>query len=277
MDEEQHSLNIRQDKKKEKLYTVNNYSNEEILHDPPGGDDEMGHLSDNNDHASPENDGEDERRNTRHNDETTRSEENEGFGDNLFPLDENTLRVGYVNINGLPDFNDHSKNSILFEAISSLNPGIMGMSEINRCWRHIPYDHRWADRTRGWWESSNSCVSYNRKDCNTSTYQPGGNILLSTGKATHRIISQGTDESGLGRWSWTRYRGKRNITLRVICAYRPCKPHTPGANTVYAQHQRLFNITNDNRCPRNAILQDLQNEINLWKENDGDQIILMMD
>ena len=91
------------------------------------------------------------------------------------------------------------------------------------------------------------------------------------------MISQGTDESGLGRWSWTRYYGKRNITLRVICAYRPCKLHTPGANTVYAQHQRVFNISNENRCPRQAILQDLQHKIISWKEANGDQIILMMD
>ena len=158
-----------------------------------------------------------------------------------------------------------------------MNPSIIGISETNRCWKHIPDNHRWEERTKGWWESSKSCISYNYKDCNTSSYQPGGNILLSIGKATHRIIKQGVDETGLGRWSWTRYRGKRNITLRVICAYRPCRPYTAGINSAYSQHQRIFNVTNDTRCPRNAILEDLEEKIIKWRDEEGDQIILMMD
>ena len=100
---------------------------------------------------------------------------------------------------------------------------------------------------------------------------------MSVGKKTHRVIRQGVDETGLGRWSWTRYRGKRDITLRVICAYCPCKPYTVGISSAYSQHQRIFNISNDTRCPRDAILEDLKEKIIKWRDEEGDQIILMMD
>ena len=142
-----------------------------------------------------------------------------------------------------------------------MDPCIMGMTETNRCWKHVHHGHRWNERIRGWWENYRSNISYNYKDCNNTSYQPGGNILLSIGKPTFSTIAQGSDTKGLGRWCWTRYRGKHDVTTRVICAYRPCKPNIPGPNTTYSQHQRLFDMSQDDRCPRAAILEDLEKEI----------------
>ena len=201
----------------------------------------------------------------------------ESYGDEIKRKRDNILRVGFININGVPGYNEHCKNQEIYEAISRMDPCIIGMTEMNRCWKHVHHGHRWNERIRGWWENYRSNISYNYKDCNNTSYQPGGNILLSIGKPTFRIIAQGSDKKGLGRWCWTRYRGRHDITIRVICAYRPCKPNIPGPNTTYSQHQRLFDMTNDNRCPRAAILEDLEREMREWREVDGDQIIMMMD
>jgi hypothetical protein len=51
-------------------------------------------------------------------------------------------------------------------------------------------------------------------------------------------VEKGKDNSNLGRWVWTRYRGRNNQTLRIIAAYRPNPPSGPF--TVYAQQNAYF-------------------------------------
>ena len=188
----------------------------------------------------------------------------------------NILRLGFININGIPNNPEHPKNTAIFQAIQNAQIDIIAMAEINKCWYQLTEEERWKARTRSWWESSHSTIAYNLKDSDTKKFQPGGNILTSINKAAHRIIGSGKDKTGLGRWCWSLFRGKHNVTLRVISAYRPCKPSTSGPNTVYSQHQRYLTSRKDERCPRDAILEDLGDKIIEWKEK-GDQIILMMD
>jgi hypothetical protein len=111
----------------------------------------------------------------------------------------------------------------------------------------------------------------------TTTKQFNGEGRTSTwsiDNAVHRAIESGADLSGLGRWSWTRYRGRGNVTLRAISAYRPCLSHGP--LTVYAQHQNYFDSKNIEGCPRDLFTSHLLEELNTWMAL-GDQIILMMD
>jgi hypothetical protein len=188
-----------------------------------------------------------------------------------------TLRIGFLNINGLPPSTDDPKNKLLYNSITNNQIGILGMTELNKCWHLLPDKDKWKERSRGWWETSHSNLSYNRNDNTLSTvYQPGGTAIISIENTSHRIIKSGQDPSGLGRWTWTRYRGKHNVSLRVICAYRPCQPSSAGPNTAYNQQQRYFNRIEDSRCPREALLEDLGRSINQWRQ-DGDQIILTGD
>jgi hypothetical protein len=112
---------------------------------------------------------------------------------------------------------------------------------------------------------------------NAQRQQYGGNVLFSINNAAHRVMEAGRDASGLGRWTWTRYRGRNNITTRVICAYRPCLPTgTDKSLSVYAQHQRFFDERNDDICPREAFIRDLCGELDQWLIT-GDQIIIALD
>jgi hypothetical protein len=58
-------------------------------------------------------------------------------------------------------------------------------------------------------------------------------VLFSANKAAHRAVIKGQDKSNLGRWVWTKYKGKRDQTLRIFTAYRPNPPQ--GQFTIYAQ------------------------------------------
>jgi hypothetical protein len=71
-----------------------------------------------------------------------------------------------------------------------------------------------------------------------------------------------------------RYRGKDNYTLRIICAY--CPNESKGPLTVYSQQKMFFQQNDDDRCPRKAFLEDLCLEIETFKA-EGDNIMLMLD
>jgi hypothetical protein len=99
--------------------------------------------------------------------------------------------------------------------------------------------------------------------------------MWSIGKSVHRIVGKGRDPSGLGRWVWTRYRGRDQITIRIFMAYRP-NPPTEGPCTVYAQHRHFLNTRQDDRCPRQAFLEDLCKDIH-QAQQEGDNILVMLD
>jgi hypothetical protein len=152
---------------------------------------------------------------------------------------------------------------------------IVGFVEMGLRWHKIPTRDRLWERTRDWFESLKVTAAYNRHDNNNITAQQwGGTSLWSINNAAHRAIESGSDPYDLGRWSWTRYRGRGNITLRVICAYRPCD--SSGSLTVYAQHQNYFDDENIEGCPRELFTTHILAEIDKWIQ-EGDQIILMLD
>jgi len=94
------------------------------------------------------------------------------------------------------------------------------------------------------------------------------------GRIREIVIEKGIDDSLLGRWSWTRFKGKGGQTLRIITAYRPNLPHSP--YTVYAQQNAFFHSILRDICPRQAFLIDLIAAITLYMEL-GDHDILLID
>lgn len=129
-------------------------------------------------------------------------------------------------------------------------------------------------RTKEWWESLHLSWTHNLTMKPVTVTQYGRTALFSIGSAAHRVVEKGSDPSKLGRWTWTRYRGKSNQMLRIITAYRPNNPNGPF--TVYAQHNTYFHLTGNPRCPRKAFLQDLSEDINRFLES-RDNIVLMLD
>ena len=162
------------------------------------------------------------------------------YGHEIDEKDDSSLRFLHININNIPESIHAPKNQQLFQAINNSQADIVGMTEIGRCWHLLKENEKWNERVKGWWENSKSTIAYNTKDVAPTKYQPGGNILCSIGRPCHRNISSGVDTTGLGRWSWQRFRGKHNVSLRVISAYRPCR--ASGPNTVFSQQLRYFEL-----------------------------------
>ena len=199
------------------------------------------------------------------------------YGDKLDKVkDDSHLLLGFVNVNGLKQEKWKEKNKAIIKFLKSYQFDIFGMAETNLHWASLDPTEGWEERMEGVWESMNHNLAYNQQDSINQVWQPGGCLQVSCDRAAHRCIGNGKDPSGLGRWCWTRYRGRHDVTLRIITAYRPCHIHNPGEHTAHSQQQRYLHSINDMRSPRQAMMEDLAAAIQLFREA-GDQIVLMID
>jgi hypothetical protein len=130
------------------------------------------------------------------------------------------------------------------------------MAEVNVNWSQVREEDRLANRSRHWWEHNHLSMAYHYKTKVRQKKMFGGVAMWSLGKAAHRIIGKGQDPRGLGRWTWTKYRGKGQESLHIITAYRPITPQGEPF-TVYTQQRTTLLEEQDEQCPREAFLQDL--------------------
>ena len=124
--------------------------------------------------------------------------------------------------------------------------------------------------------------SYSRLTNNTyekkiaTWYNRGGAAFTLHQNIKAHQSSSGVDKTGLGRWIWTRLRGKGETHTRIISAYRPCL--NKGIGTVWSQHYRYIKKEKQIHDP-NPIRQfdsDLLTEIQNWKQM-GDNLIIGID
>ena len=114
--------------------------------------------------------------------------------------------------------------------------------------------------------------AHNEHDVAGSYTQWGGTGVISQGDLQHHSMASGSDPSGLGRWTWSLFRGKGDIRLRVVSIYRPCE-NKDGKIAVYTQQLAYFQSKNKDRNPCTAFLEDLKEQLTTWLEQ-GDQIVV---
>jgi hypothetical protein len=71
-----------------------------------------------------------------------------------------------------------------------------------------------------------------------------------------------------------RFKGKHDLSLRIVTIYRPVI--STGATSAYKQQQSYLLSKDIDLCPRSVLLQDLHDNIDLWKQ-EGDQILIVGD
>ena len=207
------------------------------------------------------------------------------WGHELRDPDPNSFRIGFLNHGGFPVLscripasqarNCICKNCELRAFISQHRFDVIGLAESNLHWRNVPVEDRLQERTRQWWECIHMSTAYFQKFNAASASQHGGVTLWSINKAAHRVTTSGQDTDGLGRWTWTQYRGRNNVSLRVVTAYRPVR-NTTGAMSVWNQQRSYFDDKNDDRCPRELFNLHLADAIRTWLAA-GDQLVVALD
>jgi hypothetical protein len=200
------------------------------------------------------------------------------FGDVRRNTTDEFLSLGFWNCGGFPTDNSNAKNKMFIELIRQNNFDVFGFSEVNVHWKALPARSRLPERTIGWFESLHRTTTY-LEECQTWTpgtaYQVGGVTQWSIDKVAHRVFESGQDNSGLGRWVWTRYQGTGGRMLRVVTAYR-CVKNTTGATSVWSQQTLFLNSLGIDDDPRERFIDDLHAEIIKWIEL-GDLLVIGLD
>jgi len=204
--------------------------------------------------------------------ESNRSEE--FVGDHCGDKNKRCLRIVTQNINGLGQMQNSLKELNLKHFASNYGVDILGIQETNVCWNKVGQKNAIWDRFRGWKEACKLSVAFNSYESNSQKYQPGGGALITINKLAHKVIGVGSDDTKLGRWTWTRYQGTFNRIFRVVNIYRPVVGKE--YNSAYMQQYRHAIKYNDGKCPREVLMLDLQKEILEWKEL-GESIVVIGD
>ncbi len=121
-------------------------------------------------------------------------------------------------------------------------------------------ENQWFEQTFGKFRAMRACFAYNKTELGiTKRLQTGGVGIVATDDVVHRIVEQGRDTTGLGRWAWIKIQGPQGTTIRIVTVYRPCD--STGPETANQQHQRYLTQHNRLEEPRDALYQDLFEDI----------------
>jgi hypothetical protein len=158
--------------------------------------------------------------------EQTRLQHTHCFGDDLPVKKKNILRIGFQNIGGFSTEPNNIKDDYIRFGLTHFDFDIFGITETNVDWRLQPEDNKLWSRTREWWEHLQISFTHNTTFPPLENRQFGGNAIFTMNETAHKVFDKGRDKSNLGRWTWTKLRGKNGHTLTIITAYRPNPPQS---------------------------------------------------
>jgi hypothetical protein len=150
-----------------------------------------------------------------------------------------------------------------------------GLIELNLNFKRLGPKAQWHDRFQRA-PKHHAQVAWNRHAYSKSQRIYGGVANVSDADFTHKVIASDNDPSGLGRWTWTSFRGKNQLVVRIITGYRPVVDYSDKPGSVYSQHERHLLKNKDDRDPRLAFYEDLDLDIQVWLAA-GDLLILGLD
>ena len=196
------------------------------------------------------------------------------FGHILSEVQPGTFRVATINVNNLSTFSNDAKDLAFSSDIQRCELDIVLVQEIGVNWSKLDRRNQFHERMKDHFEQGTmrAKLSFNSHDKSGSAKQWGGTGVISHGKLSHYTMAAGADTSGLGRWTWVRYWGKNNVSLRVVSIYQPSE-NTNGIVSVPAQHKAYLQSKDDDRPPRTAFKEDLSAEL-LQRHSTGDHIIV---
>jgi hypothetical protein len=174
----------------------------------------------------------------------------------------------FHNINGIKE--DTNWFQILM-TMNELKADIFGFAEINRTLNH-GMKQKWEGITRKIF--THSCMIHSESDIPADNYKPGGTMTTVTGKWQARISDKGSDDSGLGRWSFVKISSNKHSII-IVSAYRPCV--SQGPTTAWMQQWTLLRESGRIKPdPIKKFYEDLEKFLSHWKSQHC-EIILMMD
>jgi len=170
-----------------------------------------------------------------------RSRHNQPWGDSIsLPKSLTTLRVVSRNVNSLSPQQDYVQWKAAASALQNIEADVIALQETNLAWNKA---HRRRIRQIFHQVASAAVISTaNSAEINTDNHQRGGTMQAIVGNWTPRTVSTGTDESGLGRWSFIEVQGQSDQRFIFLSGYRVCENQQVdfGSQNTYNQQYRLL-------------------------------------
>jgi len=197
--------------------------------------------------------------------------------------DTDTLRILFANPKGIKLSSDILETEYSLGRCQSLGVGALCVAETNINWDKHHALSKFYGMLRKAWKHSKVSKSFTKDDF-LSENQPGGTATMVYNKWTSRVIESEEDPFGLGRWSSLTIRGRGNIRILLVTAYRVCKqtvqsvgPKTPTAQQFRRLSEQFREAERtDDPIPRHQFIVDLQGWLE-YKISKGYYVILGID
>ena len=196
-------------------------------------------------------------------------------GDSLKQKDDNCIRLVSQNIGclGVHSFGN-GKQAQGIQWLIQNQVDIVAWQEIGVAFHMQQRCDRMRERMRDPRWTKVRVVSANNKHESIDNKQFGGTSVMSVNSVASRVTGTGCDETGLGRWSWMIFEGKKQWKTRIFSVYLPITSKQMAS--VYQQHKRYYMHKNVNVCPRKQLLKELTLIIQKCQRN-GENIIVCID
>ena len=143
---------------------------------------------------------------------------NEPWGDSFSQKPDNTIRVYFQNIHGLFHQQSWNKWKEIVDMCHHHSIDVAGLVETNINWS--PSNCHTAQSILRIRNRNSVLKTTNSDDLTMSNFQPGGMSLILQNNIIGAIDSNGNDERGLGRWTYSIINGKHQQKLVMIKVYR---------------------------------------------------------
>jgi hypothetical protein len=145
----------------------------------------------------------------------------EVYGDVLSMKGEDIFRLGAQNFGGMASKSKSLEDESLRLWLVDNGFDVFGIREVDLYWPKVRVALQLQEGLKEWWPMGNvhSVRAHNSTITNKSVLQWGGTAQISMGQAAYRAFESGRDLTNLGRWFWTKYRGKDNRILRIFTGY----------------------------------------------------------
>ena len=140
--------------------------------------------------------------------------ENESWGDSMGTKSNNIIRIGFQNIGPQSTMKNDLNSKLTSQHITNNFYDIFMFAEHGLNLSKIKPENSWRERMGK--PKNHSNLAYNSNEATMGDGRIyGGTGITTLNEITHRRESSGQDPTGLGRWTWTRLRGKYNQFTRI--------------------------------------------------------------
>ena len=211
--------------------------------------------------------------------EALSSKDSDTFG-HQFPLtpNPNTTIVTFQNIGPQKNSGVNGKSTHNARAFKKSNAGVSLYAEHCLNESKLTVQDSFTYRMRRYNPHSFSYLVNNHNAVTTAPWnQTGGTGFTLNQQMTSHKLDHGCDPTGLGRWTFVRFKGKHNTTICMISAYRPCRT-TTCLGSVWNQQRRYFqdHMNNSDPDPRALFDTHLLAEVST-RLTAGDAVLLGVD